>query len=297
MNNKFYCGIDVSKKKLDVMLLVQEKYHYKVVENSNDGVIFLQEWIKSKLEKDAFVHFCMEATNVYHELLAFSLLENKNFKVGIISDTQLPPTEEALKESDLFVKHLKDALTTMKNNNVDMIMFPGDIGDLGTYFAFELYQSTIDEVYGEDRPIIQTVMGNHDYWNKNASTAINHIKAFKEVMNESPWTHYVVNGYHFIGASPNNGSMSAGYKVTSKWLEKELEKASADSQGKPIFVMTHNQPKDTCYGSDEWGDSSLNDVLSKCSSFRWTFSLFGSRRANNMAGRLHCYSNTVSFLH
>ena len=75
MNNKFYCGIDVSKKKLDVMLLVQEKYHYKVVENSNDGVIFLQEWIKSKLEKDAFVHFCMEATNVYHELLAFSTLK------------------------------------------------------------------------------------------------------------------------------------------------------------------------------------------------------------------------------
>ena len=85
MNNKFYCGVDVSKKKLDVMLLVQEKYHYKVVENSNDGVIFLQEWIKSKLEKDAFVHCCMEATNVYHELLAFSLLENKNFKVSVVN--------------------------------------------------------------------------------------------------------------------------------------------------------------------------------------------------------------------
>ena len=85
MNNKFYCGVDVSKKKLDVMLLVQEKYHYKVVENSNEGVIFLQEWIKSKLEKDAFVHFCMEATNVYHELLAFSLLENKNFKVSVVN--------------------------------------------------------------------------------------------------------------------------------------------------------------------------------------------------------------------
>lgn len=85
MNNKFYCGVDVSKKKLDVMLLAQEKFHYKVVENSNDGVIFLQEWIKSKLEKDAFVHFCMEATNVYHELLAFSLLENKNFKVSVVN--------------------------------------------------------------------------------------------------------------------------------------------------------------------------------------------------------------------
>ena len=51
MNNKFYCGIDVSKKKLDVMLLAQEKFHYKVVENSNEGVNFLQDWIKSKLEK------------------------------------------------------------------------------------------------------------------------------------------------------------------------------------------------------------------------------------------------------
>ena len=85
MNNKFYCGIDVSKKKLDVMLLIQEKFHYKVFENSNEGVIFLQEWIKSKLEKDAIVHFCMEATNVYHELAAFALLENKNFKVSVVN--------------------------------------------------------------------------------------------------------------------------------------------------------------------------------------------------------------------
>ena len=84
MNNKFYCGIDVSKKKLDVMLLAQEKFHYKVVENSNEGVIFLQDWIKSKLEKDAFVHFCMEATNVYHELLAFTLLENKITKSALL---------------------------------------------------------------------------------------------------------------------------------------------------------------------------------------------------------------------
>ena len=85
MSNKFYCGIDVSKKKLDVMLLLQEKFHYKVFDNSNEGVIFLQEWIKSKLEKDAIVHFCLEATNIYHELAAFSLLENKNFKVSVVN--------------------------------------------------------------------------------------------------------------------------------------------------------------------------------------------------------------------
>ena len=186
--------------------------------------------------------------------------QNEGFKVGIISDTQLPPTEEALKNDDKYVEHLRNALIAMKNNDVDMILFAGDIGDLGTYFAFETYENTIDEVYGEDRPIVQTVMGNHDFWGK---TATNHIKAFKQVMGESPWTHYVVNGYHFIGASPNCGMMKRDYVLTSRWLEKELEKASAGSQGKPIFVTTHSQPKDTCYGSDEWGDSSLNEVLEK----------------------------------
>lgn len=57
--------------------------------------------------------------------------------------------------------------------------------------------------------------------------------------------------------------MSCGYKLISKWLARELEKASKDTPDKPIFVMTHNQPKDTCYGSEDWGDSSLNEVMSK----------------------------------
>lgn len=186
-----------------------------------------------------------------------------SFKVAVISDTQLPPTEEALKNDDTYLRNLKKALTVIKNNNTDMILFAGDIGDLGTRFAFQTYADAIDEIFGDDKPIIQTIMGNHDYWNKDAFTAINHIKAFKEIMGESPWTHYVVNGYHFIGASPNYGSMTGAYKITSKWLDKELEKASADSEGKPIIVMTHNQPKNTSYGSEDWGDTTIDAVLSK----------------------------------
>lgn len=121
-----------------------------------------------------------------------------------------------------------------------MILFAGDIGDEGSYFAFKTYQSVIDEVFGDDKPVIQTIMGNHDYWNESALSASDHIRDFEKALGQSPWTHYVVNGYHFIGASPNNGSMSCGYKLTSKWLARELEKASED-----------------------WGDSSLNEVMSK----------------------------------
>ncbi|MDE6863700.1 MAG: metallophosphoesterase, partial [Eubacterium sp.] len=189
--------------------------------------------------------------------------ENNTFKAAVISDTQLPPTEEELKNDDTYLQNLKKALTVIKNNDVDMILFAGDIGDLGTRFAFQTYVDAIDQVFGDNKPIVQTIMGNHDYWNKNVFTAINHIKAFEDITGQSPWTHYVVNGYHFIGASPNYGSMKSGYRITAKWLDKELEKASAESEGKPIFVMTHNQPKNTSYGSEDWGDTTINNVLSK----------------------------------
>ncbi len=196
---------------------------------------------------------------------------NDTFKVAVISDTQLAPTEQDLEKEpekdsvnySVHIQNLKKTLTVIKNNDADMILFAGDIGDLGTRFAFQTYVDAIDEVFGNDKPIVQTIMGNHDFWNKNVFTAINHIKAFEDIMEQSPWTHYVVNGYHFIGASPNYGSMKSGYRITAKWLDKELEKASSDSDGKPIFVMTHNQPMNTSYGSEDWGDKSLNKVLSK----------------------------------
>lgn len=81
-----------------------------------------------------------------------------------------------------------------------------------------------DSVFGNDKPIVQTIMGNHDYWNKSVFTAINHKKAFEEIIGQSPWTHYVVNGYHFIGASPDSGNMTKGYKKTAQWLDNELKK-------------------------------------------------------------------------
>lgn len=188
---------------------------------------------------------------------------SSDFKVAVISDTQLPPTEALLEENDTYLKNFKKALNVIKNNNADMILFAGDIGDLGTEFAFQTYENAINEVFGDDRPIIQTIMGNHDYWSKNIFTYRPHKAAYKKIIGALPWTHYVVNGYHFIGASPDTGSMQNGYKYTAEWLDGELQKAAADSDGKPIFVMTHNQPENTSYGSEDWGDKNLDAVLSK----------------------------------
>lgn len=183
------------------------------------------------------------------------------FKVGVISDTQLPPTMAGLEASELYKENFKKALTVFQLQKADMILFAGDIGDLGTRFAFRTYMNAIEEVFGNHPPVIQTIMGNHDYWSKSASTWNPHKKAFRDIIGHAPWTHYVMNGYHFIGASPSSGNMTNGYKHVLKWLEREIAAAEKDTPDKPVFVLTHNQPVNTSYGSEDWGDILLGSAF------------------------------------
>lgn len=71
--SKAVVGIDVSKKKLDITLLVNGKVKTKVLENTVAGHQALLEWLdKSKLQKED-LHVCMEATGVYYEAVATTL--------------------------------------------------------------------------------------------------------------------------------------------------------------------------------------------------------------------------------
>ena len=66
-------GIDVSKKKLDVALLVNGKTKSKVVDNSASGHRELLEWLGKSKAPMAELHVCMEATGVYYEPVALAL--------------------------------------------------------------------------------------------------------------------------------------------------------------------------------------------------------------------------------
>lgn len=77
-------GIDVSKSKLDVALLLGGKVKSKVVQNTPDGHQILLEWIsKSKVSLSA-LHVCMEATGVYHEAVA-TTLHGAGLKVSVVN--------------------------------------------------------------------------------------------------------------------------------------------------------------------------------------------------------------------
>src|SRR5512137_662092 len=66
-------GIDISKQKFDVALLVDGKTKHKTCKNSAEGFEALAIWLEK--QKIQGVHACMEATGNYGEDLAIYLHE------------------------------------------------------------------------------------------------------------------------------------------------------------------------------------------------------------------------------
>jgi len=80
-------GIDVSKEKLNVALLlapVFSKKKTKVVPNNPEGFNLLIEWVNRQINDQRPLRFIMEATGAYHQALALFLC-NHGFEVHIIN--------------------------------------------------------------------------------------------------------------------------------------------------------------------------------------------------------------------
>ena len=58
----------------------------------------------------------------------------------------------------IFQPSLIRALSAFKARGVDMVLFGGDITDLSKSKAYDLYNAAYDKVFGDDRPIVQTII-------------------------------------------------------------------------------------------------------------------------------------------
>jgi transposase len=74
-----FLGVDVSKAKLDVaLLLANDKFKSKVFANDAQGFKSLLQWLESVVPDGlGAVHVCMEATGCYHEELACCLHDQR----------------------------------------------------------------------------------------------------------------------------------------------------------------------------------------------------------------------------
>jgi transposase len=77
-----FLGIDISKDKFDIALLINGKSKHKVFKNNVDGFKRLSEWLK--LHNADSIHACMESTGRYGEDLAKYLFK-ENYKVSIVN--------------------------------------------------------------------------------------------------------------------------------------------------------------------------------------------------------------------
>ena len=83
----FYLGIDVAKAKIDCCLILENsasKKKTKTFSNTPKGFEQLQTWLKQHAATSTQTIILMEATSIYHELLAKYLFDVN--RTGFVGD-------------------------------------------------------------------------------------------------------------------------------------------------------------------------------------------------------------------
>ena len=147
----------------------------------------------------------------------------------------------------------------------DAIVVAGDMTDHG--HAAELTNFR-DSLMGNLPKGTQAIlcMGNHEFYGGEAhKKAGGSRKHWETIFSRAANTHTVVNGFHFIGISPDRGTCRNGdYTGSLEWLRRELETAAKEDPKRPIVVFQHYHVLDTVYGAregDHWGIQDLHPIL------------------------------------
>jgi transposase len=83
--SRFWVGIDVSKRKLDVALLDEAgKVKSKVLANEPTGFVALMTWLRERGADAASTHVCLESTGVYSEGCATAFAD-AGWKVSVVN--------------------------------------------------------------------------------------------------------------------------------------------------------------------------------------------------------------------
>lgn len=85
-NNNIFVGIDISKRKFDVVILRNSKLKHKSFPNDKAGFQLFLQWLHR--QKVNAAHVCMESTNIYGEALAEYLFDN-GYVVSIVNPARI----------------------------------------------------------------------------------------------------------------------------------------------------------------------------------------------------------------
>ena len=218
---------------------------------------------------DQYFYFSLFSSPHFIKISTFN--NGKSFRAGIISDFQLPCfSDEKYSWQNIFISKLNRSLRILKAHRIDVLIIPGDIANCNTDYAYNIFNKVFNEVFNKRKPLLNIVMGNHDYYKndpfdedflkKDESPEICQ-KRFQKILGEKPFSHKIINGYHFINWGSDNKNMKSGSNTNINWFKKRMEIAMRYNKTRPIFVITHLPPNNTVYGSLDWGNDILKEVF------------------------------------
>ena len=140
-------------------------------------------------------------------------------------------------------------------SKLDAIYVVGDFATRGTETQMLAFRETLRENVKEGTEVTLS-LASHEFMCDGEENAL---KRFRQIFSMEPDTHKVINGYHFISVTSTNGCHFDDAK--REWVAAELKKAAADAPRKPIFFFQHPHIMGTVYGSANWGEDELTDIL------------------------------------
>lgn len=141
------------------------------------------------------------------------------------------------------------------NENIEGIVMVGDIAYLDTGVmpqasTYNVVNNNADLAYFKEAGKMVYTMGNHEFPLNNKDTAIDDLcrQIFTEQIGQTPESHKVLSGYHFITAGPKDylGNLTAEQE---QYVMDEITKAIAEDENKPVFVLIHHPIDGILYGS------------------------------------------------
>ncbi len=145
-------------------------------------------------------------------------------------------------------------------NGLDAVVTVGDYTDYGRTQQYDAFMSVVNAEIRTGTELL-VCLGNHEFWDAGEQGSANTdmpvtYARFEEYFGHEPDSHDVINGYHFIGISPDcNGGRNYS-EDKAAWLATQMRAAAADDPTgkKPIFVYQHISPANSVYGSNKTSD-------------------------------------------
>ena len=188
--------------------------------------------------------------------------ETPLLKVGILSDSQGYGYAE-----DWGFHNFDRALVKLAEIGIDVLVNAGDIVDTPSEIeALEYVQQLERKRFGAKKPVDVACLGNHELgfaYAKDRAKAQANVDRFCDIYGypRGQLVHKVVGGFDFISFSRFE---DVGYDEDAiAQIRAALDRAVMRDAKRPIFVVTHFHPKDTCIDSASATGAPLTALFSK----------------------------------